>query len=538
MESNAQSQSQDNADKKPSFRKPSNDAANRKYRRRSPGSGSASSSSDGSPKRGRSRSPVYSREEPTKVSDDRRRRRDDGREIEVDPARGRYGKDSDAYRHSDRQSYGSSRDYRRHDDYSRHKYTSEGERSYQRLSSRSGREPRGDSRADNTRHESEHDKLRDYGWHVDKHSLHKPDADRHRIKDKEREAMDLEHPKYKGKDSTTDRTVSGRRHANSNMEETKMGDWDRHNRDRGGRDDKRDYKRSLVDHKNDQTSYHGEYRGHGKDSTTERDDGGISLRETQKSNSKELERERNAATEKRKNDGKDTERPKERYDRESEEHFKSDSRNSGYRPRDVVNEQYQDKEIRANLDEESSKKLKLFNSDTGSGSAKEGQSVAKSSTSSSDGRLSSTSKQVQEIADKISEHAHSSAGEAEAAHDLNAAKVAAMKAAELVNRNLISGGYMTTDQKKKLLWGNKKNSNTEESSHRWDMAQFSDRERQEKFNKLMGVKGESKVDHKQDEKDGGALLRAEKQKELQLDLEKQYTAGLRRRDGRTVGLGL
>lgn len=33
-------------------------------------------------------------------------------------------------------------------------------------------------------------------------------------------------------------------------------------------------------------------------------------------------------------------------------------------------------------------------------------------------------------------------------------------------------------------------------------------------------------------------LRAEKQKELQLDLEKQYTAGLRRRDGRTVGLGL
>jgi len=31
---------------------------------------------------------------------------------------------------------------------------------------------------------------------------------------------------------------------------------------------------------------------------------------------------------------------------------------------------------------------------------------------------------------------------------------------------------------------------------------------------------------------------AEKQRELQLDLEKQYTAGLRRRDGRTVGLGL
>jgi hypothetical protein len=33
-------------------------------------------------------------------------------------------------------------------------------------------------------------------------------------------------------------------------------------------------------------------------------------------------------------------------------------------------------------------------------------------------------------------------------------------------------------------------------------------------------------------------VEAEKQKELQMDLEKQYTAGLRRRDGRTVGLGL
>lgn len=31
----------------------------------------------------------------------------------------------------------------------------------------------------------------------------------------------------------------------------------------------------------------------------------------------------------------------------------------------------------------------------------------------------------------------------------------------------------------------------------------------------------------------------EKQREqLQMELEKQYTAGLRRRDGRTVGLGL
>ena len=50
--------------------------------------------------------------------------------------------------------------------------------------------------------------------------------------------------------------------------------------------------------------------------------------------------------------------------------------------------------------------------------------------------------------------------------------------------------------------------------------------------------GDVKVEHKPDNPDGSGLLQAEKQRELQLDLEKQYTAGLRRRDGRTVGLGL
>lgn len=48
------------------------------------------------------------------------------------------------------------------------------------------------------------------------------------------------------------------------------------------------------------------------------------------------------------------------------------------------------------------------------------------------------------------------------------------------------------------------------------------------------MKGENKVESQ----GGGDVLLSEKQKELQLDLEKQYTAGLRRRDGRTVGLGL
>ncbi|KAL5994774.1 hypothetical protein ACLOJK_024829 [Asimina triloba] len=78
-----------------------------------------------------------------------------------------------------------------------------------------------------------------------------------------------------------------------------------------------------------------------------------------------------------------------------------------------------------------------------------------------------------------------------------------------VNRNLVGTSYLSADQKKKLLWGNKKNITAEE-----------------------GVKGDVKLENKPNDKD-----RAE-QEQLQLDLEKQYTAGLRRRDGRTVGLGL
>ncbi|CAA3029074.1 Hypothetical predicted protein [Olea europaea subsp. europaea] len=140
---------------------------------------------------------------------------------------------------------------------------------------------------------------------------------------------------------------------------------------------------------------------------------------------------------------------------------------------------------------------------------------------------SSSFKQAQEASGKIpSDQAYVTD------FDIDAAKIAAMKAAELANKNLVGTGYMSTDQKKKLLWGNKKKT-TEESVHHWDTTTFGDRERQEKFNKLMGVKGDTKVEQKLGNQN------VEKQREqLQLDLEKQYTAGLRRRDGRTVGLGL
>ncbi|TVU07651.1 hypothetical protein EJB05_41016, partial [Eragrostis curvula] len=125
---------------------------------------------------------------------------------------------------------------------------------------------------------------------------------------------------------------------------------------------------------------------------------------------------------------------------------------------------------------------------------------------------------------------------------VNAAKVAAMKAAELVNRNIASfgagTGRLSTDQKKKLLWGNKKSNPSEETSKRWDLNLFSDRERQEKFNKLMGVKSSAPVQETKLENNDGNSAEAKKLEELDTNLEKHYIAGLRRRDGRTVGLGL
>lgn len=55
---------------------------------------------------------------------------------------------------------------------------------------------------------------------------------------------------------------------------------------------------------------------------------------------------------------------------------------------------------------------------------------------------------------------------------------------------------------------------------------------------LQGVKGDIKEGEAPAPPAGTGIFTEEKQKELQADLEKQFTQGLRRRDGRTVGLGL
>ncbi|KAK8336707.1 hypothetical protein V6Z12_A09G137900 [Gossypium hirsutum] len=325
----------------------------------------------------------------------------------------------------------------------------------------------------------------------------KYDGSGHRSRDKGKESPFLE--RYKDKDLSFDRVGSGRRHGKSLSEEM---DRDRRRWDRDGRDEKVDYHRSWRDKKADHTSYE-ESRGHWNDSSSvrERDNDKRPSKDGYRSGHEDMDGLKPSKKERMKYDeGEVNVEKKDRYGR-------------------VGKEQFEDKSISDSKNQESpAKKSKLFSLGKGSDYGDE--------------KLSNL-EQAEETVERVTMgQVHSS--NVDITNDLNAAKVAAMKAAELVNRNLIGAGHsnMTTEQKKKLLWGSKKSTPAEESGHRWDTALFGDRERQEKFNKLMGVKGDVKVEHKADNQD------AEKQRELQLDLEKQYTAGLRRRDGRTVGLGL
>ncbi|XP_021297473.1 arginine/serine-rich coiled-coil protein 2 isoform X3 [Herrania umbratica] len=504
MDSNLQTSPPDSSDAKAAFRKFSNDASNRQYRRRSPISRSSSSEGN-SPLRDRSVSPILSRDDLEKGADTRPGR--DGRELDRDSSRNKYSRNSDSYRYSDRQSSRSSHGYSRHDNYVRHdKFADEGCK-YDRLSSRSGRESRFSTHSDHPRQESDISRSKDYSRNADKYSRDRYDGSGHRSRDKEKESQSLEHQKYKDKDSAFDRAGSGRRQGSSFSEEM---DRDRRRRGRDSRGEKGDYHRSSGDRKGDYTESYEESRGHRNDlsSGRERDNDKYHLKEGYKSGLKEIDGQKRAK-ERMKHDEWETNMEKDRYG-------------------GVLKEQYEEKSMFEGKNQESpAKKLKLFSPSKGNEYDKD-----------ADERRSSL-EQAEETGGRVTmEQAHGN--DVDITNDINAAKVAAMKAAELVNRNLIGAGHsnMTTEQKKKLLWGSKKSTPAEESGHRWDTALFGDRERQEKFNKLMGVKGEVKVEQKPENQDGSGLLQAEKQRELQQDLEKQYTAGLRRRDGRTVGLGL
>lgn len=247
-----------------------------------------------------------------KFSENRSRRKDDGRELERDSSRSHYGRSGDSYRHSERQSSRGYHGYSRHDDYMHDKHVDEDERIYKRASSRSGRESKSGLHSEFTRKESEQSRSRDYPRNGDAYSRDKYDGQR--SKDRDREASSLEHQKYREKDSSSDRTGSGRRHVPSEEIERS-----RYMRDSDGRDEKRDYRRSSGDYRGDRTS-HEETWGQRNGSTSGGDSSRRRLKDTYKSDSMELDGQKLSKEEKRKYDDRDVNRDKERHIRESGEH--------------------------------------------------------------------------------------------------------------------------------------------------------------------------------------------------------------------------
>lgn len=466
----------------PVFRKPSNDSGSKKYRRRSPAAGS--SSSDESPIRDRITSPPATKKDHEKASNGQRRK-DRKHELDRDSGRNLYGRGGDSYRLPERQSSRSSQDHYRHDDdYRRNRYGDDADRDYSRSSRHSS----------HSRKENAH-RSRDYERDYEKCLRDKSERLADRSRDREK-GFSHENQKHKDKDSSSDRAGSGCNLRSPPSEDIKVKERDICE-DKEDKEQKTVLQRSSEDHK---TAYE-DFRRHRNDSNPKRDSSGHRQKETRVSDNKSQEDEK--LTKQQKNSD---ERSKHsgRYHRESEEQF--DKRNMRY----TKDQDY------------SAKKPKLFGSN---GSGEGGADVIKEKA------VSKWSTNPNSAQDPTCSGTSEATGLADS--DIDAAKLAAVQAAALVNHNLIGTGCLTADQKKKLLWGNKKTARTEEHGHRWDTTVLGDVERQEKFQKLMGVKGEVKVEHKAEDHN------VEKQREqLQMDLEKQYTAGLRRRDGRTVGLGL
>ncbi|XP_009629875.1 uncharacterized protein LOC107796830 isoform X2 [Nicotiana tabacum] len=479
MDLDGKSSPQENVDSKGAFRKLFNDAANRKYRRRSP-VGGGSSSSDGSPARQRSSSPIPSR-------------KDEWQHKEFSHRQGRIG---ESHKQSDRQSSKSSRTHHRNEDYSRHdRHTDDDDRGYSKLSSHSHRDSRVNNYSNNSRRDNDH-RSRVYPRDIDKHYRGRYDDSGHRSKDRERETSSI-----KGRDPSFDRVGSGRRYNNSSIGDSRYRERDRYKECRDSRDEKGDH---TSDHKSDNSPAYEDSRSNRNESNSRKDSSGHRLKEASQFDEMVLDGEKYTKEERKKYEDRDQYKERSYY-RETKEKF-------------------EDRNVEFGKGRESpAKKSKFSGMDQSSEQGIDGMDPV----SAADGKLSPSSKQGQGPNSELALE------QGVKDSDIDAAKVAAMKAAELVNRNLIGTGIMTADQKKKLLWGNKKTTtDTEESTHRWDTSLFGDRERQEKFNKLMGVKGDVKTENKP------VIHDAERQRELQMDLEKQYTAGLRRRDGRTVGLGL
>ncbi|XP_030449600.2 uncharacterized protein LOC115672009 isoform X1 [Syzygium oleosum] len=369
------------------------------------------------------------RDDASRPPEYRERRKAGEKDLYKDSGRSHYSRGGDSYKYADRHASRGSRGYSRIDEQTRHRMDEE-ERDHHK-STRGGRDSRRGSHSDRTRRENDYSRSKDFTQDEDRYSRDKYDDLGHRSKDREKE--------------------SGRR--NDNFEESER---DRRKRDADDRSERRDYHRSSGDRRIDRTLSREESKGYHSYSTARRDTDGHQSKEGYRNDLREK-----LAKEKKSTDDRDIMKDKDQQKRGAEKHlddatvFKSDKSSPTKRP-------------------------KLFSSERDSIFTKD-----------DDAKHSLGLKESQETSVKSNE-AQPHASGTEAANDLSAAKSAAMRAAEMVNKNLAGGfgptGYLSTEQKKKLLWGNKKNTVTEESGHHWDVSMIADRERQEKFSKLMSLR--------------------------------------------------
>ncbi|MEW5312974.1 MAG: hypothetical protein WDW38_004570 [Sanguina aurantia] len=128
-----------------------------------------------------------------------------------------------------------------------------------------------------------------------------------------------------------------------------------------------------------------------------------------------------------------------------------------------------------------------------------------------------------------------------------------------------SAATMSLADKKKLLWGAKKKVEQPDVSHsheevavpiqadavfgknRWDGAEWQTTEAKSKFQRMMGVKTDhaemlagttAPPQHTDDDFAGHVVMTKDAQAKVLQDVEEHFHAALRRKDGRTVGLGL
>lgn len=115
-----------------------------------------------------------------------------------------------------------------------------------------------------------------------------------------------------------------------------------------------------------------------------------------------------------------------------------------------------------------------------------------------------------------------------------------------------SSSSSSRQQKAALLWGAKRDAAAAGvapalGANHWECASFGDRRQQIKFHRLMGAQQQHSqqpqpAQRQQQQPAGpaggpGKALTREQQAKVLHDVEAQFTAGLRRADGRTLGLG-